>query len=167
MWKNYLYGTKCVVFTDHKSLQHILDSKELNMRQRRWLELLTDYDCLNLPMQILNAQAEARNEKNYETEDLCGMIKKLKPRYDRMLCLKNRSWIPCFGDLRAVIMHELHNSKYSIYPGSDKMYHDLKKLCWWPNMKAKIATYVNKYLTCAKVKAEHQKPSSLLVHDIK
>ncbi|GJW02033.1 putative reverse transcriptase domain-containing protein [Tanacetum coccineum] len=45
IWRHYLYGTKCVVFTDHKSLQHILDQKELNMRQRRWLELLSDYDC--------------------------------------------------------------------------------------------------------------------------
>nr|GFC82993.1 putative reverse transcriptase domain-containing protein [Tanacetum cinerariifolium] len=45
MWRHYLYGTKCVVFTDHKSLQHILDQKEFNMRQRRWLELLSDYDC--------------------------------------------------------------------------------------------------------------------------
>ncbi|GJY25621.1 putative reverse transcriptase domain-containing protein [Tanacetum coccineum] len=45
MWRHYLYGTKCVVFTDHKSLQHILDQKELNMRQHRWLELLSDYDC--------------------------------------------------------------------------------------------------------------------------
>ncbi|GJX75483.1 putative reverse transcriptase domain-containing protein [Tanacetum coccineum] len=45
MWRHYLYGTRCTVFTDHKSLQHILDQKELNMRQRRWLELLSDYDC--------------------------------------------------------------------------------------------------------------------------
>nr|GEX33572.1 putative reverse transcriptase domain-containing protein [Tanacetum cinerariifolium] len=45
IWRRYLYGTKCTVFTDHKSLQHILDQKELNMRQRRWLELLADYDC--------------------------------------------------------------------------------------------------------------------------
>ncbi|GKB70544.1 putative reverse transcriptase domain-containing protein [Tanacetum coccineum] len=45
IWRHYLYGTKCTVFTDHKSLQHILDKKELNMRQRRWLELLSDYDC--------------------------------------------------------------------------------------------------------------------------
>ncbi|GJX16781.1 putative reverse transcriptase domain-containing protein [Tanacetum coccineum] len=45
IWRHYLYGTKCTVFTDHKSLQHILDQKELNIRQRRWLELLSDYDC--------------------------------------------------------------------------------------------------------------------------
>ncbi|GKF46680.1 putative reverse transcriptase domain-containing protein, partial [Tanacetum coccineum] len=45
IWRHYLYGTKCTVFTNYKSLQHILDQKELNMRQRRWLELLSDYDC--------------------------------------------------------------------------------------------------------------------------
>nr|GEW69625.1 hypothetical protein [Tanacetum cinerariifolium] len=66
-----------------------------------------------------------------------------------------------FGDLRVMIMHERHKSKYSIHPRSDKMYHDLKKLYWWPNIKAKIAN--SKCLTCAKVKAEHQKPSGLLV----
>ncbi|GJT52954.1 putative reverse transcriptase domain-containing protein [Tanacetum coccineum] len=201
MWRHYLYGMKCVVFTDHKSLQYILDQKELNMRQHRWLELLSDYDCelryhpgnanvvvdalsrksrpkplrvralvmtigLNLPVQILNAQVEARKEENYETEDLCGMIKNLKPCADGTLCLKNRSWIPCFGDLRALIMHISHKSKYSIHPGSDRMYQDLKKLYWWLNMKAEIVTYVSKCMTCAKVKAEYQKPSSLLVQPI-
>ncbi|GJW53411.1 putative reverse transcriptase domain-containing protein [Tanacetum coccineum] len=45
LWRHYLYGTKCTVYTDHKSLQYILDKKELNMRQRRWIELLSDYDC--------------------------------------------------------------------------------------------------------------------------
>ncbi|GJW53924.1 putative reverse transcriptase domain-containing protein [Tanacetum coccineum] len=156
MWRHYMYGTKCVVFTDHKSLQHILDQKELDMRQRRWLELLSDYDCeiryhpgkanvvadalshkkrikplrvralvmtigLNLPKKILNAQTRARKEENFVNEDL---------------------WIPCLGELRALIMHESHKSKYSIRLGSDKMYQDLKKMYWWPNMKAEIATYV-------------------------
>ncbi|GKD47839.1 putative reverse transcriptase domain-containing protein, partial [Tanacetum coccineum] len=153
MWRHYLYGTKCVVFTDHKSLQHILDQKELNMRQRRNEQP---------PKQILSAQSEARKEENFITEDLHGMINKLEPRADGTLCLNNRSWIPCFGDLRALIMHESHKLKYSIHPGSDKMYQDLKKLYWWPNMKAEIATYVSKCLTCAKVKAEYQKPSGLL-----
>ncbi|GJR04758.1 putative reverse transcriptase domain-containing protein [Tanacetum coccineum] len=159
MWRHYLYGTKCVVFTDHQSLQHILDQKELNMRQRRWLELLSDYDCeiryhpgkanvvadalsrkerikplrvralvmtisLNLPVQILDAQVEARKEENYGTEDLCGMIKKLEPRTDGTLCLDRRSWIPCRGNLRELIMHESHKSKYSIHPGSNKMHQD-------------------------------------------
>ncbi|GKE49916.1 putative reverse transcriptase domain-containing protein, partial [Tanacetum coccineum] len=130
MWRDYLYGTKCVVFTNHKGLQHILDQKELNMRQHRWLELLSDFDCeiryhsgkanvvadalsqkerikplrvralvmtigLNFPVQILDAQVEARKEENYGTEYLCGMIKKLNPRADGTLCLNGRSWIPC------------------------------------------------------------------------
>ncbi|GKB75514.1 putative reverse transcriptase domain-containing protein [Tanacetum coccineum] len=106
---------------------------------------------------------EARKIENFKTEDVEGMIKKLEPRADRTLCLENRSWLPCFGDLRALIMHESHKSKYSIHPGSDKMYHNLKKLYWWPNIKANIATYINKCLTCSKVKAEHQKSSGLLV----
>nr|GEV75149.1 putative reverse transcriptase domain-containing protein [Tanacetum cinerariifolium] len=71
--------------------------------------------------------------------------------------------IPCFDDLRALIMHESRKSKYSIYPGSDKMYQDLKKLYWFHNMKAEITTYVSKCLTCAKIKIEYQKLSSLLV----
>nr|GEY06464.1 putative reverse transcriptase domain-containing protein [Tanacetum cinerariifolium] len=73
------------------------------------------------------------------------------------------SWLPCYGDLRTVTMHESHKSKYSIHPGSDKMYQDMKKLYWWLNMKVDIATYVSKCLTCAKVKAEYQRPSGLLV----
>ncbi|GJV87684.1 putative reverse transcriptase domain-containing protein [Tanacetum coccineum] len=163
MWRHYLYGTKCVVYTDHKSLQHILDQKELNMRQRRWLELLSDYDCeLRYHPGKANV-VEARKEENYGTEDLHGMIKNLEPLADGTLCLKNRSRIPLFGDLGALIMHESHKSKYSIHPGSDKMYQYLKKLYWWPNMKAEIATYVRKCMTCAKVKAEYQKPSGLLV----
>nr|GFC19878.1 reverse transcriptase domain-containing protein [Tanacetum cinerariifolium] len=88
---------------------------------------------------------------------------KLEPRTDGTLCFNGRSWLPCYGDLWTVIMHESHKSKYSIHPGSDKMYQDMKKLYWWPNMKADIATYVSKCLTCAKVKAEHQRPSGLLV----
>ncbi|GJS97094.1 putative reverse transcriptase domain-containing protein [Tanacetum coccineum] len=130
---------------------------------------------LNLLKQILNAQTEARKPENIKNEDVGGMLienskdqeklrtEKLKPRVNGTLCLNGRSWLPCYGDLRTVIMHESHKSKYSIHPGSDKLYQDMKKLYWWPNMKADIATYVSKCLTCAKIKAEHQRPSGLLV----
>ncbi|GJT45619.1 putative reverse transcriptase domain-containing protein [Tanacetum coccineum] len=154
MWRHYLYDTKYVMFTDHKSLQYILDQKELNMRQRKAnvvLDALSRKERikplrvralvmtvgLNLLVEILNAQ----KEENYESKDLCGMIKKLESRADGTLCLNGRSWIPCHGSLRELIMHESHKSKYSIHPRSDKMYQDLKKLYWWPNMKAEIATY--------------------------
>ncbi|GJR26238.1 putative reverse transcriptase domain-containing protein, partial [Tanacetum coccineum] len=121
---------------------------------------------LRFVLSRLGAKSEARKEENYGTEDLGGMIKKLESRTDGMLCLNRRSWIPCRCSLRELIMHESHKSKYSIHPGSDKMYQDLKKLYWWPNMKAEIATYVSKCLTCAKVKAEYQKPSGLLVQPV-
>nr|GEV35217.1 putative reverse transcriptase domain-containing protein [Tanacetum cinerariifolium] len=150
--------------------------------QRRWLELLSDYDCdiryhpgkanvvadalsckewdkplrvralvmtisLNLPKQILEAQIEALKPENLEKEDVGGMIRmdipkeRLEPRANGTLCLHGGSWLPCYGDLRSVIIHESHKSKYSIHPGSEKMYHDMKKLYWWPKMKADIATY--------------------------
>ncbi|GJZ68969.1 putative reverse transcriptase domain-containing protein [Tanacetum coccineum] len=210
IWRHYLYGTKCTVFTDHKSLQNILDQKELNMRQRRWLELLSDYDCeiryhigktnvvadtlsrkeqikplrvwalvmnigLDLPKRILEALIEARKPENLKSKDVGGMLienskdpekprkEKLEPRADGTLCLNNRSWLPRYGDLRTLIMHESHKSKYYVHPGSDKTYKDMKQLYWWPNMKDDIATYVSKCLTCLRVKAEHQKLFGLLV----
>ncbi|GJY71359.1 putative reverse transcriptase domain-containing protein [Tanacetum coccineum] len=168
LWRHYLYGTKCMVFTDHKSLQHILNQKELNMRQRCWLELLSDYDCeiryhsgkANVVADALSRKerskplrTEARKPENIKNEDVGGMLlenskdpkkfrtEKLEPHADGTLCFNGRSWLPCCGDLRIVIMHESHKSKYSIHPGSDKMYQDMKKLYWWPNMKANIATY--------------------------
>nr|GEX90484.1 hypothetical protein [Tanacetum cinerariifolium] len=112
---------------------------------------------------ILNAQAEAMKEENVREENLCGMNKEFDTRAGEMLCIKKRSWVPRFRGLKDLIMNDSYKSKYSIHPGLDKMYNDLKKLYWWPNMKADIATYVSKYLTCAKVKAEHQRPSGLLV----
>ncbi|GKB08602.1 putative reverse transcriptase domain-containing protein [Tanacetum coccineum] len=149
IWRHYLYETKCTVFTDHKSLQHILDQKELNMRQRCWLELLSDYYC------------EIRYHPRKAKKDIPK--EKLEPRADGTLCLNGRSWLPYYGDLRTVIMHEYHKSKYSIHPGSNKMYQDMKKLYWWSNMKADIATYVRKCLTCAKLPKSSQGYDTILV----
>ncbi|GKF68360.1 putative reverse transcriptase domain-containing protein [Tanacetum coccineum] len=130
---------------------------------------------LDLPKRILEAQIEARKPENLKSKDVGGMLienskdpekprkEKLEPRADGTMCLNNRSWLPRYGDLRALIMHESHKLKYSVHPGSDKMYQDMKQLYWWPNMKADIATYVSKCLTYLRVKAEHQKPSGLLV----
>nr|GEZ46419.1 putative reverse transcriptase domain-containing protein [Tanacetum cinerariifolium] len=203
IWRHYLHGTKCIVFTDHKSLQHVLNQKELNMRKRYWLELLADYDyeisyhCgkanvvadalsrkriiksrrvkplrvrslimtihSSLPSQILETQTEVLKEENVQAENLHGMEQAFEIRTDGTRCIKNRSWLPLFGNQRNLIMHESHKSKYSIHLGSDKMYQDLKKLYWWPNMKAIIAEYVGKCLTCSRVKTECQKPSGLLI----
>ncbi|GJV59817.1 putative reverse transcriptase domain-containing protein [Tanacetum coccineum] len=85
-------------------------------------------------------------------EDVGGIIRsdipkeRLEPRTDGTLCLHDMSWLPCYRELRSVIMPESHKSKYSIHPGSEKMYQDMKKLYWWPNMKADIATYCDGFV---------------------
>ncbi|GKC56461.1 putative reverse transcriptase domain-containing protein, partial [Tanacetum coccineum] len=107
-----------------------------------------------LPSQVLEAQTEVIKEENIKAENLRVMDKAFEVRPDGTRCIKNRSWLPLFHNLRDLIMHESHISKYSIHPGSDKMYQNLKKLYSWPNMKAIIAEYVGKCLTCSKVKAE-------------
>ncbi|GJX32017.1 hypothetical protein Tco_0241872 [Tanacetum coccineum] len=115
---------------------------ELNIRQRHWLELLSDYDCeiryhsgktnvvadaLSRKERIKPLRTEAQKPENLKNEDIGGMIRKdipkekLEPRADGTLCLNGRSWLPCYGDLRTVIMYESHKSKYFIDPGSDKM----------------------------------------------
>ncbi|GKF86094.1 hypothetical protein Tco_0253921, partial [Tanacetum coccineum] len=81
----------------------------------------------NLPLQILKAQTEALKEENIKAENIRGMDKSFEIRPNGTRCINNRSWLPLFGNLRDLIMHESHKSKYSIHPGSDKMYLDLKK----------------------------------------
>ncbi|GJY03225.1 putative reverse transcriptase domain-containing protein, partial [Tanacetum coccineum] len=124
-WRHYLYGMKSVIYTDHKSLQYLFEQKELNMRQRWWIELLSDYEC----------------EIKYHP---------------------GKANIPLVGGIRKLIFDKAHTSKYSVHPGADKMYYDLRDLYWWPGMRRNIAEYVSKCLTCSKIKAEHQKPSGLL-----
>ncbi|GJV59997.1 putative reverse transcriptase domain-containing protein [Tanacetum coccineum] len=149
-----------------------LGAKELNLRQQRWIELLSDYDCeiryhpekANVVAGALSQKEREAIKKKYVRKENLGRL--IKPIFEFLpngtRCFGNYVWLPRFSGLRDLVMHESHKSKYSIHPGSDKMYQDLKLLYWWPNIKADIATYVSKCLTCAKVKAEHQKLSGLL-----
>ena len=84
-----------------------------------------------------------------------GMDMQLETKSDGIRFFMKRIWVPLFGNLRKLVMDEAHKSRYSIHTGSDKMYHDLLMLYWWPNMKADIAIYVSKCLTCSKVKIEY------------
>ncbi|KAJ9540615.1 hypothetical protein OSB04_027121 [Centaurea solstitialis] len=193
LWRHYLYGTKCTLYTDHKSLQHIFDQKELNMRQRRWLELLKDYDCellyhpgkanvvadalsrknygdsvgvtLNrisvvssLMERIKTSQTEALREENLKSEVMVKQKELLTEDSRGLKLFQGRIWVPKLGGNRELLLDDAHKSKYSIHPGSTKMYRDLKMNYWWPVMKLDVASYVEKCVTCLQVKAEHQKP---------
>ncbi|GJZ12005.1 putative reverse transcriptase domain-containing protein [Tanacetum coccineum] len=186
--------TNSVIYTDHKSLQQIFSQKELNMRQHRWIELFSDYDCeicyhpgkanvvadalsskervkpkraramnmilqLSIKDRILAAQKEAVDEFAKLQKGLNEMIKQ---RNDGTLYYLDQIWVPLKGEVRTLIMDEAYKSKYSVYPGADKMYYDLRDMYWWPGLKKNIAEYVSKCLTCLKVKVEHQRPSGLL-----
>ncbi|GKB85596.1 putative reverse transcriptase domain-containing protein [Tanacetum coccineum] len=140
-WRHYLYGTKSVIYTDHKILHHIFDQKELNMHQRRWIELFSDDEC------------EIRYHQGKENrDDTSGPRRGVQAREHTR---RKATW---FGSTDG----EERRWEYSVHPGVDKMYHDLQDMHWWPGMKRDIAIYVSKCLTCSKVKAEHQRPSGLL-----
>ncbi|GJR38046.1 putative reverse transcriptase domain-containing protein [Tanacetum coccineum] len=161
--------TKSVIYTDHKSLQHIFSQKELNMRQRRWIELFGDYDCeiLYHPGKAnVVANALSRKERKEAMDEFVGLQKGLdemiEQRSDGTLYYLDRIWVPLKGEVRTLVMDEAHKLKYSVHPGVDKMYYDLRDMYWWPGMKKDIDEYVSKCLTCLKVKAEYQRPSGLL-----
>ncbi|XP_052622433.1 uncharacterized protein LOC128127784, partial [Lactuca sativa] len=121
IWRHYLYGVRCTIYTDHKSLKYLMDQPNLNMRQRRWLDVVKDYDC-----EILYHPGKANVVAD------------------------------------ALSREEAHKSKFSIHPGATKMYLDLRKEYWWPCMKRDVAWFVERCLTCRKVKAEHQRPHGKL-----
>jgi hypothetical protein len=91
-----------------------------------------------------------------------GMLDQLVKGEDELYQMNKRIWVPITRNLRDRILDETHKSKYSMHPGSVKMYKNIRPNYWWIGMKKSIALYVAKCLTCSQVKAEHQKPSGLL-----
>ncbi|WVZ85115.1 hypothetical protein U9M48_032069 [Paspalum notatum var. saurae] len=211
IWRHYLVGNKCDIYTDHKSLKYIFTQSELNMRQRRWLELIEDYELeIHYHPRKANVVADALSRKSYcnlltgeelsaelcaEMEQLrldfvtneqlnelrvrctledqirqaqkdCPSIAELKVGMEKGLLsdfriddrgaiwLKERLCVPLDEGIRESILTEAHCTKYSIHPGSTKMYQDLKKLFWWRRMKRDIATFVAQCDTYNRIKAE-------------
>ncbi|KAJ9562962.1 hypothetical protein OSB04_008122 [Centaurea solstitialis] len=197
LWRHYLYGVRCTIYTDHKSLRYFMDQQNLNMRQRRWLEVVKDYDCeilyhprkanvvadalsrkgsmllLRVPCMrltvstslielIRQSQVEAIKADNQKRERIKGQVDQLAADSRGLLTRYGRVWVPVSCEARQTLLDEAHKSKFSIHPGATKMYRDLRTDYWWPGMKRDVAKYVEKCLTCLRVKAEHQKPHGKL-----
>jgi hypothetical protein len=159
IWRHYIMGTKCQVYTDHKSLKYIFIQKDLNLRQRRWLELIKDYDLEihyhpgKTNLEIKDLIMEGRGPEFMEDEQ--GTI-----------WFKDRICVPDIESLRETILKEAHDLDYSIHPGSTKMYQYLKPKYWWYGLKRDVAALVAMCDVCQRVKAEHQRPTGLL-HPLK
>ncbi|WVZ75843.1 hypothetical protein U9M48_023867 [Paspalum notatum var. saurae] len=218
-WRHYLLGNTCHIYTDHKSLKYIFTQPELNMRQRRWLELIKDYDLevhyhpgkanvvadalsrkahcnfieacptvrvlcceigdIEMPTaleaelynlvleptikdQIIAAQKEDKGMSHirHEIDDKKKACFKLDE--EGVLWFKNRLVVPKDMELRKKILDEAHTSMFTLHPGSNKMYQDLKQKFWWTRMKQEIAKYVSECDVCQRVKADHLKPAGML-----
>jgi hypothetical protein len=221
IWRHYLMGNRCNIFTNHKSLKYIFTQSELNMRQRRWLELIKDYDLevhYHPEKAIVVADALSRkvhcNHLDLEpvSEPLCEEMRRLNLEvvqqgnlyvltaesdlYDRIVTAQHNDedvliikqklaegdpkyscfqkdhqdviWfgkrlvVPVDPEIRKIILDEAHMSKFSIHPGSTKMYQDLKQNFWWSNMKVDIAKYVAECDICHQMIASHLKSAGVL-----
>ncbi|KAA0032741.1 ty3-gypsy retrotransposon protein [Cucumis melo var. makuwa] len=188
IWRHYLYGEKIQIFTDHKSLKYFFTQKELNMRQRRWLELVKDYDCeilyhpdkanvvadaLSRKLAQLTVQPtlrqkiiDAQSNDPYLVEKR-GLVEAGKAveffiSSDGGLLFERRLCVPSNSAVKTALLSEAHSSPFSMHPGSTKMYQDLKWVNWWRNMKREVAEFVSRCLVCQQVKAPRQKPAGLL-----
>ena len=208
IWRHYLYGEKCRIYTDHKSLKYLLTQKELNLRQRRWLELFKDYDCIidyhpgkanvvadALIRKVMSALSFQHSEWRLADDGAILAQLKAQPvlkkmiidaqkndeemqkkvqmvrdgdktgfsiKEDGSLYFQDRLCVSCDKELKKKLLFAAHNTVFTMHPGSNKMYQDLKQLYWWKGMKRDVTEYVSKCLTCQQVKAEHQVPTGLL-----
>ncbi|KAL0536771.1 hypothetical protein IC582_025732 [Cucumis melo] len=181
IWRHYLYGEKIQSFTDHKSLKYFFTPKELNMRQRRWLELVKDYDCeilyhpgkANVVADALSRKPtlrqkiiDAQSNDPYLVEKRClakeGKAVEFSISSDGGLLFEKRLCVPSDSAVKTELLSEAYSSPFSMHPGSTKMYQNLKRIYWWRNMKREVAEFVSKCLVCQQVKAPRQKPAGLL-----
>ncbi|GJT26504.1 putative reverse transcriptase domain-containing protein [Tanacetum coccineum] len=150
-------GFGCMLMQRGKVIAYA--SRQLKKHEKNY----TTHDLeLGAVTKILEVHDEASKDLKALAKWLRGLEKHFERRDDGGIYFFDRIWIPSVGGVRKLIMDKAHASRYSIHSGTDKMYHDLRDLYWWPSMKRDIAEYVSKCLTCSKIKVEHQKPSGLL-----
>jgi hypothetical protein len=221
IWRHYLMGSQCNIYTDHTSLKYIFTQVDLNMRHRRWLELIKDYDlevhyhpgkdnvvpdalsrkaqcnCVTMDSKIATLCDELRKlnmevvfpgtldyisvEPTLQEQIVLAQIgdkgvlvikEMLEQKVDKYKCFRQDSkgvlWfegrlvVPKNPELMKKLLDEAHLSKFSMHPGSNKMYHDLRSLYWWTRMKREIAKYVFECDTCQRIKASHLKVAGTL-----
>ncbi|KAK1613367.1 hypothetical protein QYE76_037040 [Lolium multiflorum] len=169
VWRHYLMGNRCEIYSDHKSLKYIFTQKELNMRQRRWLELIKDYDMeihyhpgkanvvadalSRLPCQLNSMIAEEQPSLHQEFEQFRMELVNSCGKAPGFTTMKKESFgttdVCTVGlELKQVILKEAHDTLYSIHPGGTKMYQDLKEQFWWHGMKREIGSYIAKCDIC-------------------
>ncbi|KAA3461860.1 reverse transcriptase [Gossypium australe] len=162
-------GLGCVLMREGKSLKYLLTQKELNLRQRRWIELLKDYDCtIEYHLGKANVVADALSRRAmldlramfarlslYDDESLLAELQ-VKPLWGETtdfglnsdgLCFRGRICVPRDEELRKFILREAHNSSYAMHPGGNKMYRDLRELYWWSGLKCEVTEFVGKCLS--------------------
>jgi hypothetical protein len=161
IWRHYLMYKRCELYTDHKRLKYIFTQSNLNLRQRRWLELIKDYDlATSYHPGMANVVADTLSRRSLVSQlvvdsmpfELCEEFDKLNLR----IIANTEAMKMEVGSSLLQEIHEAHESAYSIHPGGNKMYHDLKASYWWYGMRRDIAEYVALCDTCHRVKAEHQ-----------
>ncbi|XP_062099744.1 uncharacterized protein LOC133805580 [Humulus lupulus] len=190
IWRCYLYGAKFELYSDHKSLKYLFTQRDLNLRQRRSVEYMEDYDfTLQYHPGKENVVVDALSRKPhgifaclalqdwkrtitmgdyeleyYEGKDIACIsnLDGWTVNAEGFLYHKGRLVVANIIDLRESLMIESHRSKFAIHPRSTKMYQDLKRQYWWEGMKRDVANFVAKCVVCQQVKAEHQRPSGLL-----
>ncbi|RVW18302.1 Retrovirus-related Pol polyprotein from transposon opus [Vitis vinifera] len=145
LWRHYLYGENFDGFSDHKSLKYIFSQKDLSARQRRWMETLEDFNfTLQYHPRKANVIADGLSRKaQFVLSGLPTILHKAIQAQRKGTELEGM-YSNNGSSGEGEVMKEAHQSRFTIHPGETKMYHDLRRQCWWQGMKWDIAEFLSK-----------------------